>query len=583
MTAPLQQLGSFQLGDRIGSGAMGVVYRATHTKTGIPAAVKVITAPEASQAGRSGAADRFEREAEILQQFRHPGIVRFLAVGRSKGTRYIAMEFVEGQTLEQLLLEHQAIEWPKVVDVGTQVCDALEYAHDRGVVHRDLKPSNLMITADGVVKLTDFGVAKDLDATALTSPGKTVGTAAYMAPEQIRGSTQISHKIDLYALGCVLYQMLTGDLPFKGTNAAALMNGHLNVPAPRASEKAPQIPRALDDLILRMMAKEPQQRPWDAAAVAQELRALQGMLTRGEPIKLVFGPPYLSDPSGRSESAQVELQQNPAAQATKASTLAGTNPRTNTDRKKKKKGTTQGWQLPSLTTLLLAASAIGLVGLIIYLLQPPSADQLFEQARPLMESDDLVQWQDADRRYLGEFERRFPTDPRVSRIQELRDRILLSKTRARARLLTSISKPQNDAETAYLEALKRAEDADHQGFENLAAETWNRLQMNYIEAEKHATAEDQAVIKGWKLLAGETANTFDTKVKERTIAARNRLIEATTAESNGQEEFGAERRRSLIRDFGNYPYLREILDAAKSGLPDSGPVDSPPADRPASP
>ena len=548
---------------------MGVVYRATHTKTGLPAAVKVITAPEAGPGGRSGAADRFEREAEILQQFRHPGIVRFLAVGRSKGTRYIAMEFVEGQTLEKLLLEHQALEWPRVVEIGTQVCDALEYAHERGVVHRDLKPSNLMIMADGTVKLTDFGVAKDLDATALTSPGKTVGTAAYMAPEQIRGTTQISHKIDLYALGCVFYQMLTGDLPFKGLNAAALMNGHLNLPAPRASEKAPQIPRALDDLILRMMAKEPPQRPWDAAAVAQELRGLQGMITRGEPIKLVFGSPYVSDASLRSRDLPGEpaALSSPSTQKSISPPSVGT--KTNPDRKKKKKTGSEGWQMPSFTTVALTASAIGVLGLILYLLQPPTADQLFDRARPLLESDDLVQWQDADRRYLGEFEKRFPNDPRVATIHQLRDRILLSKTRSRARLLTSISKPQNDVETAYLEALKRSDDASNQGFENVAFDTWNQLLVKLSEVQKQASPEEKNAVKGWELLTRENARSMLDKVQERTKAARDRLLEATTAEANGQEEFGAERRRSLIRDYGQYPYLREILDAARAGLPAS--------------
>ena len=112
--------------------------------------------------------DRFEREAEILQQFRHPNIVRFLAVGRFRGTSYLAMEFVEGSTLEKSILDRGSLPWLEVVDLGIQICDALQYAHQHGVVHRDLKPSNLMLTADGKVKLTDFGIAKDLDATALT-------------------------------------------------------------------------------------------------------------------------------------------------------------------------------------------------------------------------------------------------------------------------------------------------------------------------------------------------------------------------------------------------------------------------------
>ena len=111
------------------------------------------------------------------------------------------MEYVDGETLEKIIQDRGALPWREVVELGIQICDALHYAHERGVVHRDLKPSNLMVTADGKIKLTDFGIAKDLDATALTATGRTLGTAAYMAPEQIRGTPAVSHKTDLYAPG----------------------------------------------------------------------------------------------------------------------------------------------------------------------------------------------------------------------------------------------------------------------------------------------------------------------------------------------------------------------------------------------
>src|SRR5271170_3403643 len=153
-----EKLGSFRIESIVGSGAMGVVYRATNEKNGRVAAVKVVST-EFAQGGKIR--DRFEREAEILQQFRHPNIVRFLAVGRFHGTSYIAMEYVQGVTLEKILQDRERLPWREVVELGTQVCDALHYAHERGVVHRDLKPSNLMVTAEGKIKLTDFGIAKD--------------------------------------------------------------------------------------------------------------------------------------------------------------------------------------------------------------------------------------------------------------------------------------------------------------------------------------------------------------------------------------------------------------------------------------
>ncbi len=134
-----------------------------------PAAIKVMSS-EFAQKGKIG--HRFEREAEILQQFRHPNIVRFLAWGKFRGTSYIAMEYVQGETVEKMIQERGHLPWREVVELGIQMCEALHYAHEHGVVHRDLKPSNLMVTADGKIKLTDFGIAKDLDATALTATGE---------------------------------------------------------------------------------------------------------------------------------------------------------------------------------------------------------------------------------------------------------------------------------------------------------------------------------------------------------------------------------------------------------------------------
>jgi serine/threonine protein kinase len=210
-----EKLGSFRIKETLGAGAMGAVYLAVHEPTGKVAALKIIGSDAAQ---KNNTSRRFERENDILKQFDHPNIVRWLGVGRYQGTSYLAMEYIQGVTLEQLLAERGALAWREVVELAIQICSALHYAHQRGVVHRDIKPSNLMITPQGRVKLTDFGIAKDLDATGLTATGRTLGTAAYMAPEQIRGTPAVSHKTDLYALGVVLYQMLTGRPPFQAAS-----------------------------------------------------------------------------------------------------------------------------------------------------------------------------------------------------------------------------------------------------------------------------------------------------------------------------------------------------------------------------
>ena len=145
-----------------------------------------------------------------------------------------------------------------------------------------------MVTDSGTLKLTDFGIAKDLDKTALTATGRTLGTAAYMAPEQIRGTPAVSHKTDLYALGIVLYQMLTGRPPFAGDSAVVLMHAHMNAPIPRASAKVAEIPRALDDLLVKLMAKADTDRPWDAAAVGEVLKSIAAKAERGEAVPMVW-------------------------------------------------------------------------------------------------------------------------------------------------------------------------------------------------------------------------------------------------------------------------------------------------------
>ena len=176
-----QTIGPFVIQSELGSGAMGTVFKAQFTKDGgrvIPVALKVVSL---GLVGNEGAMARFEREAAILKQLRHPHVVRLLATGRYQRTPFIAMEFVDGESLEKTLARRKRLDWLEVVAHGKQLCEALQHAHDKGIVHRDLKPSNLMVTADGTLKLTDFGIAKDTDVTALTGANSTIGTAAYAA------------------------------------------------------------------------------------------------------------------------------------------------------------------------------------------------------------------------------------------------------------------------------------------------------------------------------------------------------------------------------------------------------------------
>src|SRR5262245_20152291 len=169
-----QKIGPFTVDKELGAGAMGAVYRASHTETGERVAIKVV-APGLGSSEKAMA--RFRREAAILKQLRHPNIVHLVATGKFGGTPFYAMEYVDGESLDRVMTRRGRLSWEEVVDIGRQLCDALKHAHEKGIVHRDLKPSNVMVLPDGTVKLTDFGIAKDPDQTALTSANCTVGTA----------------------------------------------------------------------------------------------------------------------------------------------------------------------------------------------------------------------------------------------------------------------------------------------------------------------------------------------------------------------------------------------------------------------
>jgi serine/threonine-protein kinase len=272
----------FELKDKLGEGGMGVVYRARYVGNNRMVAVKLL--PD-SVADNPTIVSRFERELEILQQLKHPHIVNCFGGVCESQQRFYAMELVEGGTLADLLHKRGRLSWDHVVEFGLQMCEALQYAHERGVIHRDVKPGNFLLTKSGQLKLSDFGLATMVAASRLTSAGKTAGTFQYMAPEQIRGKPPISNRTDLYALGCVLFELLTGRPPFEGDSPAEMLHKHLKDPIPRPSAVVLDCPPALDQLIVELLAKDPEQRVASAAEVGGRLKAiLRPSLTHIDPL-----------------------------------------------------------------------------------------------------------------------------------------------------------------------------------------------------------------------------------------------------------------------------------------------------------
>jgi serine/threonine protein kinase len=203
----------------------------------------------------------------ILERLRHPNIIAYYGGGVENGQLYYVMELVRGGTVKELLAGGQALPWRVVVEISRQICSALQFAHNHGVIHRDLKPGNLFLKRSGEVKLGDFGIARDITAADLTDTGLTVGTHAYMAPEQITGDNTISGKADLYALGCCMFEMLTGRKVFDGENFAQLFEQHLRRDPPHVKDSVPNCPEELDAIVYQLLAKSPEDRPFNARQV----------------------------------------------------------------------------------------------------------------------------------------------------------------------------------------------------------------------------------------------------------------------------------------------------------------------------
>jgi serine/threonine-protein kinase len=257
----------------IGRGGMAEVYRAESPTNHKPVAIKVL---RASLAGEEQFRKRFMREAEVVAGLEHPNIVRVLDYGHENDAYYIVMELLSGPDVSALLKEEKRLPLSRAVDMLRGISDALDYAHQNGLVHRDIKPSNIMLdsfTNPPRVVLTDFGIAKISDAhTKITNTGM-VGTFDYIAPEQIQASAEVDGRADVYALGVMTYQMLTGQLPFQRPNTGALLLAHLNSPAPDAREITQELPRNAARAIQKAMAKEPQDRFRTAGEFIAQLSA----------------------------------------------------------------------------------------------------------------------------------------------------------------------------------------------------------------------------------------------------------------------------------------------------------------------
>ncbi len=489
----IDELGPYRIGRKLGRGGMGTVYEGVHAESGEPAAVKLLSEafvhePDFRQ--------RFEAEIEALRKLNHPHIVRLFGFGQQGDHLFYAMELVAGSSLETELGRGRVFAWREVLRIGIQVAQALRHAHDRGVIHRDIKPGNLLLTAEGEVKLSDFGIARLFGSRGHTIAGSVLGTAEFMSPEQADGRA-VSPRSDLYSLGGVLYVLLTRRPPFRGKSLPEiLLKQRLEEPPP-VGDLVPDVPAELQQVIGQLLAKDPERRIATAEALARRLEAIDRELPavasvmpapagRAAPAAVASpeelpstvvtenvlppAPPVPPAPAGGvgsvaapREPAETAVvgplpplppapEAPPAAAAIKP---AGRFTPVGEGELDRAESAPRSAPPISLQTVALAAGLAAIVGAIIYFLQPPSADALYRRIDAQTGGNEP----EAAREDIDSFLYRFPGDPRCQGLRAKRQEIELERLQRKFDLRTrglGAAESLLPVEQAYQDALNYA-------------------------------------------------------------------------------------------------------------------------------
>jgi len=361
--------GQYRLIELLGRGGMGEVWRAYDTVTDRVVALKVLPANFAED---SVFQQRFRREAHAAAQLNEPHVVPIHTYGEIDGRLFVDMRLIEGRDLQTVLTDGP-LSPDRAVQIVEQVAQALYAAHAVGLVHRDVKPSNILVDDNDFAYLIDFGIARAAGETGLTNTGATIGTWSYMAPERFQGGTADA-RADIYALGCVLYESLTGRLPFPGQSLEQIAMAHMTHPPPRPSEIKDGVPATMDDVIATGMAKDPDQRFASAVELARAGREATTMPLSGP------GPTVPVQPSsqpGQFTAAPIHDQDTQLAATGAAPVLPPTHgPHRATDAPRPTTGSRRKWLIALLVVLLIAAAGAGVLLLRNVVSSKPSAAEL---------------------------------------------------------------------------------------------------------------------------------------------------------------------------------------------------------------
>ena len=623
------QLGPYEIAKPIGRGGMGTVYEAVDHGTGRSVAVKTLAAHLGDDPGLR---KRFAAEIETLKSLQHPCIVQLLAFGEEDGQPYFAMELVRGRSLEQMLRSGRTFDWRETVGIAIDITRALKSAHDHGVVHRDLKPANLLFpeepSADAAVKLADFGIARLFGSSCHTMAGTIVGTAEYMAPEQATGGP-VDHRVDLYALGLVIYAMLTGRPPFHGGQATDIIRRQRTEAPPRVSTRVAGIPTELDALIERLLAKEPAKRPASALAVGRMLASIATEVGAMPPEPAVpasdpgitLGPAdaidlaaptqdgarvetAASDPNviavnPASDSVRADVQTMPMPttpqapspglpqRVTVSAAAAGSpHPRVNrfttleelnrTSREEAGARARQEFVLRSIA----AASILALVvGAAYVLLRPPTADELHTRIRAIADAAN-ADLRDA-RPLIEQFLERHGDDSRAAAIRELDRTLDLDSLEKRARRRRSDDDEMSPLEREYRAAMAREDESPLACVAALEAVLTLHESDPQTATSLPATAPPESQPALWLALVQRQIDRLEPQAdreREQDVAraatvlaeAATLAVEAESADDPAVTSRLLERRRELLEGlveiYASRPHVTEAVAEARSLL-----------------
>jgi len=268
----------YEIEEKLGGGGMAVVYKAKDRLLSRAVTVKILRDEFAHD---PEVVRRFLQEAQSVAKLSHPNIVSIYDIGQDGGHYYLVMEYVEGCTLKNIIQEKGRLDPLEAIDYALQICDALQHAHDSNIIHRDIKPQNILVTKKGQAKVTDFGIAKAATNATMTYSGSSIlGTVQYISPEQARGD-QVTTRTDIYSAGIVLYEMLTGKLPFEGDTAISIAIKHIQMDYPKASQVVPDLPEELEMILAKALAKRPEERFASALDMKRALEAARDKLAPG--------------------------------------------------------------------------------------------------------------------------------------------------------------------------------------------------------------------------------------------------------------------------------------------------------------